>query len=144
MVIAPSWRGDASEALVAADLLRNEYAVAYPHGHERKYDMIADVKWDLLRIQVKTASEYDEYRYQLKIDPERYPDGSVDIFAGAIHDQGAAIYVPAEDMGKTQRVNFNSPEEMGSDYHRDEANLPEDFSINEAIRKIREYRDTEE
>jgi len=138
MELERGWRGDASEALVAADILRNGYDVAYPHGHEQKYDLITDVGWDLLRVQVKTASEYDEYRYELEISPERYPDGTVDIFAGAIHEEGTAIYVHAHEMGKTQRVNFNPPEEMPSDWHREQANLPGEFSIDEALRKIRE------
>ncbi|GAA0280238.1 group I intron-associated PD-(D/E)XK endonuclease [Halobacterium noricense] len=132
------WRGDASEALVAADILRNGHGVAYPHGHEQKYDLIIDVEWGLLRVQVKTASEYDNYRYELEIDPERYPDGTVDIFAGAIHEEGTAIYVPAHEMGKTQRVNFNPPEEMPSDWHREEANLPGEFSLDEALLEIQE------
>jgi hypothetical protein len=136
-------RGDASEALVAADILRNGYDVAYPHGHEQKYDLITDVGWDLLRVQVKTASDYDEYRYELEISPERYPDGTVDIFAGAIHEEGTAIYVPAHEMEKTQRVNFNPPEEMPSDWHREQANLPGEFSINEALSNIREGTDSQ-
>ena len=143
MELERGWRGDASEALVAADLLRNGYDVAYPHGHEQKYDLITDVGWDLLRVQVKTASDYDEYRYELEISPERYPDGTVDIFAGAIHEEGTAIYVPAHEMGKTQRVNFNPPEEMPSDWHRKQANLPGEFSIDEALRKIREGPDSQ-
>ncbi|MFB6140859.1 MAG: group I intron-associated PD-(D/E)XK endonuclease [Halosimplex sp.] len=143
MELERGWRGDASEALVAADILRNGYDVAYPHGHEQKYDLITDVGWDLLRVQVKTASDYDEYRYELEISPERYPDGTVDIFAGAIHVEGTAIYVPAHEMGKTQRVNFNSPEEMPSDWHREQANLPGEFSIDEALRKIREGTDSQ-
>ena len=43
MDIERGWRGDASEALVAADIFRNGYGVAYPHGHEQKYDLIIDV-----------------------------------------------------------------------------------------------------
>ena len=143
MDVERGWRGDASEALVAADILRNGYGVAYPHGHEQKYDLITDVEWGLLRVQVKTASDYDKYRYELEISPERYPDGTVDIFAGAIHEEGTAIYVPAHEMGKTQRVNFNPPEEMPSDWHREQANLPGDFSIDEALLKIREVTDSQ-
>jgi len=137
MDIDPGSRGDASEALVAADILRNGYTVAYPHGHEQKYDLIADVEWGLLRVQVKTAGDYDEYRYELEIDQDRYPEGSVDIFAGAIHEEGTAMYVPAHEMGRTQRVNFNPPEKMPSDHHREQANLPGEFSIDEALNKIR-------
>ena len=143
MDIERSCRGDASEALVAADILRNGYGVAYPHGHEQKYDLIIDVGWHLLRTQIKTARDYDEYRYELKISPERYPDGTVDIFAGAIHEEGTAIYVPAHEMGKTQRVNFNPPDEMPSDWHREQANLPGDFSIDEALLEIREGTDSQ-
>jgi len=143
MDIERGCRGDASEALVAADILRNGYGVAYPHGHEQKYDLIIDVGWHLLRTQIKTARDYDEYRYELKISPERYPDGTVDIFAGAIHEEGTAIYVPAHEMGKTQRVNFNPPDEMPSDWHREQANLPGDFSIDEALLEIREGTDSQ-
>ena len=64
--------------------------------------------------------------------------GTVDIFAGAIHEEGTVIYVPAHEMGKTQRVNFNSSDEMPSDWHREQANLPGDFSIDEALLEIRE------
>ena len=136
-------RGDASEALVAADILRNGYRVAYPHGHEQKYDLIIDARWGLLRVQVKTASDYDKYRYQLEISPEKYPEGTVDIFAGAIHEEGTAIYVPDHEMGRTQRVNFNPPQDMPSDYHREQANLPEDFSIDQALLKLREVADSQ-
>jgi len=136
MNVEPDSRGDASEALVAADILRNGHDVAYPHGHEQKYDLIADVGWELLRVQVKTARDYDEYRYELEIDRDRYPEDSVDIFAGAIHEEGTAIYVPAHEMGRTQRVNFNPPEEMPSDHHREQANLPAEFSMDEALHKI--------
>ena len=141
MDIERGWRGDASEALVAADILRNGYDVAYPHGHEQKYDLIIDVGWDLLRVQIKTARDYDEYRYELEISPEKYPDSTVDIFAGATHEEGTAIYVPAHKMGKTQRVNFNPSDEMFSDWHREQANLPGDFSIDEALLEIREGTD---
>ena len=136
-------RGDASEALVAADILRNGYDVAYPHGHEQKYDLIIDIGWDLLRVQIKTARDYDEYRYELEISPEKYPDGTVDIFAGAIHEEGTAIYVPAHEMRKTQRVNFNPSDEMPSDWHREQANLPGDFSIDEALLEIRKGTDSQ-
>jgi len=78
-----------------------------PMVTSRSTTRITDVGWGLLRVQVKTTSDYDKYRYELEISPERYPDGTVDIFAGAIHEEGTAIYVPAYEMGKTQRVNFN-------------------------------------
>jgi hypothetical protein len=140
MDISPEWRGDASEALVASDLLRNEYNVAYPHGHQQKYDLIVDAEFGLFRVQVKTAAAYDEYRYEMEIDQERYPEDSTDIFAGAIHEEGEVMYVPFEDMTRTQRVNYRPPDEMGSEHHRREANLPADFTIDAALDKLRELR----
>jgi hypothetical protein len=123
-----SRRGDASEALVASDILRNGHNVAYPHGHEQKYDLIIDPGCGLFRIQVKTARSIDQFHYEMTVDKGRYPEGTTDIFAGAIHEEGDVMYVSYGDMGPRQTVNYKDPDEM-NEHNRDFANLPEEFAI---------------
>jgi Holliday junction resolvase-like predicted endonuclease len=46
-------KGDLAEMLVAADLLRRGYRVAFPYGEDADYDLILDRGTSLERVQVK-------------------------------------------------------------------------------------------
>lgn len=130
-------RGDASETLVAYDVLNSGYRIAYPHGHSQEYDLIADVDGCLLKIQVKTAINTRKRQYELRLsDTDDYNAKHVDLFAATVHPENAAFYVPFDEMGESQRVTFTPPEEMGSDANRERANKAGDYSLETIITRI--------
>ncbi|WP_044957221.1 group I intron-associated PD-(D/E)XK endonuclease [Halarchaeum acidiphilum] len=130
-------RGDASETLVAYDILDNGYRIAYPHGHAQDYDLIADVDGRLLKIQVKTATNTRKRQYELRLkNADNYNSEHVDLFAAGVHSEKAAFYVPFNEMEESQRVTFTPPEEMGSDANRERANLFTDYSLEAVLDRI--------
>lgn len=48
-------KGDVTELLVSAYLLKLGYVVSKPLTQDSKYDLIVDVNHNLLRVQIKTA-----------------------------------------------------------------------------------------
>jgi len=130
-------RGDASETLVAYEVLNNSYRIAYPHGHAQDYDLIADVDGCLLKIQVKTAINTRKRQYEMRLrDKNNYDADHVDMFAAAVHPENAAFYVPFDEMGESQRVTFTPPEEMGSDANRERANQVGDYSLETILSRL--------
>jgi hypothetical protein len=49
-------KGDISEAVVAAELLKLGFSISKPFGDNQPYDLIVDTKSKLLKVQIKTAS----------------------------------------------------------------------------------------
>jgi hypothetical protein len=55
MATAPKAKGEISEGIVAAHLLRLGYSVSFPFGNSQRYDLILDLGDRLQRVQVKTG-----------------------------------------------------------------------------------------
>lgn len=132
-------RGEASETLVAYDILSNGHRVAYPHGHAQDYDLIADVDGRLLKVQIKTATNTRKRQYEMRLeDTDDYSPKHVDLFAAGVHPETATFYVPFDEMGESQRVTFTPPKEMGSEANRERANHITDYSLEAVLDRIRD------
>jgi PD-(D/E)XK endonuclease len=51
----PKAKGEISEAVVLAHLVKRGFAVLLPFGNNQRYDMIVDEDGQLIRVQVKTG-----------------------------------------------------------------------------------------
>ena len=54
-------KGDLAELMVAADLARRGYRVAFPYGEDSDYDLILDRGTSLERVQVKYTRSNGEF-----------------------------------------------------------------------------------
>ncbi len=52
-------KGDTAEMMVAADLVRRGYRIAFPFGEDSDYDLIVERDGRLERIQVKYTESRD-------------------------------------------------------------------------------------
>ncbi|MDQ3933794.1 MAG: group I intron-associated PD-(D/E)XK endonuclease [Actinomycetota bacterium] len=52
-------KGDTAEMMVAADLLKRGYKIAFPYGEDWDYDLIVDRQGALERVQVKYTESRD-------------------------------------------------------------------------------------
>ena len=57
--LSTQFKGDVTELLVSAYLLKLGYVVSKPLTQDSKYDLIVDINHKLIRIQVKTARSND-------------------------------------------------------------------------------------
>lgn len=130
--------GEKSEMMVAVDLIDNGCRVSYTHGHAHPYDLIADKDGDLLKIQVKTAKHRHKRRYFISSD-ERYDEDNVDLFAGYVHEEDEVFYAPIQELDPRIAVTFTPPEEMGSEANRKRANLPADYTFEQACDRWEKY-----
>ena len=52
-------KGDTAEMMVAADLVKRGYRIAFPYGEDNDYDLIVERDGKLERVQVKYAESRD-------------------------------------------------------------------------------------
>ena len=62
-------KGNLTEMQCMAAFMAHNCGVNIPFGDNSKYDFIADVDGQLLKIQVKTASQKDDYIFLFKTYP---------------------------------------------------------------------------
>lgn len=111
--------GRAGEYLVAADLLRNGFD-CFHAAQGMPYDLVADVRGRLIRIQVKSTRTPEvlpgkgrlAYRFWVsrcgRGGVNRYTEDDVDVFALVALDRGSVGYLMAKDMVRTL---FVAPDE---------------------------------
>jgi hypothetical protein len=108
-------KGDLAEVMVAADLVRRGFKIAWPHGEDWDYDLIlCRPTGELERVQVKYAESRDgvlpvRCRSQSLTNgrvraTKRYTTSTIDWLA--VHDatSGRCFYVPASELGDGRAV----------------------------------------
>lgn len=102
-------KGDLAELLVAADLRRRGFKVAFPYGEDWDYDLIVERRGCLERVQVKYA-ESDGARLLVRGRShsltngkvravKRYTAETIDWLAVYDATSGRCYYVPAIELG---------------------------------------------
>jgi Holliday junction resolvase-like predicted endonuclease len=106
-------KGDLAELMVAADLRRKGYKVAFPFGEDWDYDLIVEREGSLERVQVK-YSESDGAVLAVRCRSHSLTNGKVKrvkhytaamIDWLAVYDQSTdrCFYVPAKELGTAGR-----------------------------------------
>ena len=102
-------KGDLAELMVATDLLRRGYKIAFPYGEDWDYDLIVDRKGTLEKVQVK-YTESDGVVVTVRCrshsltngkvkQTKRYTAAMIDWLA--VYDAGTerCFYIPADELG---------------------------------------------
>jgi hypothetical protein len=126
--------GELAEFHTAADLVEHNCRVSYTHG-SYKYDLIADKKNKLIRVQVKKASQSTNKEWKYSIPTDGYNEEEIDLFAGYAPEPDKVFYVLVEETGLEFSVLDKTGENM-NDHNRDLANLIDDYSFERALQKL--------
>lgn len=126
--------GELAEFHAAADLVDQNCRVSYTHGLY-KYDLIADKQDDLIRVQVKKASQDADKEWKYSIPTDGYTDDEIDLFAGYAPEPDKVFYVLSEEAGSEFRVLDKTGENM-NEHNRDLAKLIDDYSFERALQKL--------
>ena len=99
-------KGDISEAMVLAELLKHNYDVLIPFGDRLPYDIGVDINSKLIKIQVKTAwlDKYGYWKCSLKktltnsriIKRKNYSIFDIDFIIGVIQEKNSFFIIPFE------------------------------------------------
>lgn len=107
-------KGDLAELMVAADLRRKGYKVAFPYGEDWDYELIFDHDGNLERVQVKYA-EPDGSVLTVRCrshsltngkvrQVKRYTAAMIDWLAVYDRSTDRCYYVPAEKLGTGRSI----------------------------------------
>lgn len=103
-------KGDTAELMVAADLVKRGYRVAFPYGEDTDYDLIVERHGELERVQVK----YTESRDNVVVvrckshsltngkvrQTKRYTAEMIEWLAVYDRNTDRCYYVPAQELGE--------------------------------------------
>ena len=96
-------KGSLGEHAVICDLLSRQHHVSMPVGDYLPYDLIADINGELLKVQVKSATENNNvckiYNKKSKVvqgtwQTVKYKHNSYDLLALYNLTRGIVVYVP--------------------------------------------------
>jgi hypothetical protein len=103
-------KGDTAEMMVAADLVRRGYRVAFPFGEDASYDLIVERDDRLERVQVKYTESRDGVipirclSYSLTNgrvrQTKRYTARTIEWIAAYDRVTDRCYYVPAAELGE--------------------------------------------
>jgi len=126
--------GELAEFHVAADMVDHDCRVSYTHGLY-KYDLIADKQDELIRVQVKKASQDTDKEWKYSIPTDGYTDDEIDVFAGYAPESDKVFYVLVEETGSEFRVLDKTGSNM-NEHNRELAKLIDEYSFERAFRKL--------
>lgn len=125
--------GDVREVNVASELMSLGVPVSRPLSDNLKYDLVADVEGELLKVQVKTAKDRTDTDQHSIVSELHYrgPDGGkcgynsseVDVFALVHRSTGEIFWVPFEDCAdksvslSRSKQDHSQVKRLASDYH---------------------------
>lgn len=105
-------KGEITELAICAHLISKGFGVSRPIGNNLRYDLIADYKGKLIKIQVKTSrkgKQCNSITFKTvsshvstkgKSVRRRYNKNEIDYFATAYN--GEAYFIPVEDAGSSE------------------------------------------
>lgn len=106
---ATQQKGDLAELCVAAKLKEYGYTVLFPFTENQSYDLVADTGDEMLRVQVKYASEKDGRVKVTCYGPNSsktgnnktfYTPDDIDGIAAYCRDTGNFYWVPVDDINR--------------------------------------------
>lgn len=113
MELSQNQKGSLTELQCITAFLALGAEVSIPYGNHARYDFIADIRGQLLKIQVKTAKITDEFLefecrthhiQKGKTTHHTYTDNEVDFFA--TYANGQCYLVPIEHCSSTKKLRF--------------------------------------
>ncbi|GAA0520890.1 PD-(D/E)XK endonuclease [Halorubrum aquaticum] len=121
---APQKRGQATEAIVRAELVSRGVSVLVPEYDNEPYDLAIEIDGTFYRIQAKTAFEATTdgaVRFRTRsvrtkgsgYEREGY-EGKIDIFAVYAPTREEVYLIPIEDVGETQMTIRYAPARNGN------------------------------
>lgn len=126
-----------------AAFIANNCAICIPYGDNSKYDFIADVNGNLLKIQVKTSSPKNGNENVLKfsccsthvnckgVQNVRYSKEDVDYFA--TYYKGQCYLVPIAECSAEKTLRLNSP----SNGQKKRINYAKDYLLETQLSKLK-------
>ena len=134
--------GNLNELKCITRFIELGYECSIPYGNGAKYDFIADVNGELLRIQCKSCSHphhngnIDENAIQLSTVSQTtntqktirhiYNNDQIDYFATSY--QNKVYLIPVEECSTSKTLRFQPPDNSNSNY-----NAAEDYEIEKRI-----------
>jgi hypothetical protein len=107
-------RGDLAELMVATDLRRRGFGIAFPYGEDNDFDLILIRPDRLERVQVKYA-ESDGHVVRVKClshsltngrvrKTKRYTAATIDLLAVYDRTTDRCFYIPAAELGEGRSI----------------------------------------
>jgi PD-(D/E)XK endonuclease len=103
-------KGDTAEMMVAADLVKRGYRIAFPYGEDSDYDLIVERDGKLERIQVKYTESRDNVVVVRCMShsltngkvrrTKRYTAATIEWLAVYDRVTDRCYYVPARELGE--------------------------------------------
>lgn len=117
--------------------------VSQTFGHSHPYDLIADKEGELVRIQVKTASNQGKNQQGSDVDNSSYSTETLDMFAGQPRTKHEPFFVPSAEVDLDARnprihVTYTSREDMGYEGNWETAFHISDYRFDAALKRWRE------
>jgi hypothetical protein len=117
--LSPREQGDFGELSAMEWLAFQGYSIYVPVGHSRDVDLIAAGGEELLRVQVKTSTQYRKRRWEVMIctrGGNQSWNGVTKHFSASRCDMlfvhvgdGRRWFIPAEDVGGTSALRVGGP-----------------------------------
>lgn len=130
-------KGNIGEAAILFEFIKRQIPVSIPYGDNERYDLIAEFKGKLNKIQIKYCSE--ETPYNGVICPcassynhtasregwEDYTQDGIDYFCFWIAPDNLALIVPMEEIGTKKSITFKRKPSTS----RQKTRLMQDFTF---------------
>lgn len=128
--------GNVTELKCISKFIELGYEVSIPYGNGARYDFIADVNGELLKIQCKSSSAVDEDAFSFKTTStttntiktirHNYTKQEIDYFATCWKD--IVYLVPVEECSTAKTLRLKPPKNHNPNY-----NKAEDYEITKRI-----------
>ena len=114
----PKAKGEKTEAIIIAELIKKDYPVLLPFGDNQRYDLIIEDKGQFKRIQCKTGRLRKgavtfatcSNRCNTKQLYKKDYLGQIDLFAVYCYENNQIYLVPIDCVGTTQaKLRIDSP-----------------------------------
>jgi hypothetical protein len=135
-------KGNLTEMQCMAAFMAHNCGVNIPFGDNSKYDFIADIDGQLLRIQVKTASQKDENAIKFScrsthvnctgVKNVRYNENEIDYFATYWNNE--CYLIPVQECSVEKTLRFAPPKNGQTKG----ITFAKDYLLNVQLAKIKE------
>lgn len=133
--------GNLTEMQCMISFLELGHNVLTPYGDCERYDFVADINGELIKIQCKTSHSQDNGdSFSFSTRSTHYADGhcihekytkdEIDYFATIWNDK--CYLVPVEECGNEKRLRINTPK----NYQKHRVNFAEEYLLENILSKI--------
>lgn len=139
--LSPKQKGNLTELECIIAFYKLGYTVSIPYGENARYDFIADVNGNLIKVQVKTSREIkknEAIKFTCKSTNvnskgttyHRYTKEQIDYFA--TFWEGKCYLVPVEECSLEKTLRFYYP----SSGQKQGITLAKDYELQETLRRF--------